>query len=134
MSRNICTVEGCTRFVHGHMLCQTHLVMKRRRERGLKRRGPPKTQTPESRRMVQYKAQRKKEGWTDPRAYERRAGPCECCGKQCDPLCLDHCHVTGALRGWLCRNCNAGIGQLGDDLQGVERAVAYLSRVSGLAT
>ena len=27
---------------------------------------------------------------------------------------LDHNHKTGATRGWLCANCNSGIGKLND--------------------
>jgi hypothetical protein len=48
----------------------------------------------------------------------RRAGPTE----------IDHCHVSGAFRGWLCHKCNTGLGKLGDDLEGVRRAIAYLER------
>lgn len=60
---------------------------------------------------------------------------CECCGR--DPraarrgnesLCLDHDHVTGRFRGWLCHNCNLGIGLLGDGELGLERALRYLRR------
>jgi Recombination endonuclease VII len=43
-------------------------------------------------------------------------------------LCLDHCHDTGEIRGLLCRKCNAGIGLLGDNLETVRAATAYLSR------
>jgi len=60
---------------------------------------------------------------------------CECCGalraekhvgrRQ---LARDHCHTTGTFRGWLCTQCNSGIGQLGDNIQGLERAIAYLRR------
>ena len=56
---------------------------------------------------------------------------CESCGnppRTGRVLHLDHCHKTGAFRGWLCVKCNAGIGMLGDDLSGVLRAVAYLTR------
>ena len=56
---------------------------------------------------------------------------CECCGKTCDTgrrLALDHCYETGQFRGWLCMKCNTGIGKLGDSLEDVLRAVAYLQR------
>ena len=52
---------------------------------------------------------------------------CEICGKS-SPLVVDHCHVTGAIRGPLCYGCNSGIGLLGDNLEGVLRAVTYLQR------
>jgi Recombination endonuclease VII len=55
---------------------------------------------------------------------------CECCGKEplSGPLHLDHDHTTGAFRGWLCKECNMAIGKLGDTLDGIERARAYLLR------
>lgn len=41
---------------------------------------------------------------------------------------LDHDHTTGAFRGWLCNRCNLALGHLGDDIKGLERALAYLKR------
>lgn len=41
-------------------------------------------------------------------------------------LHLDHCHVTGKFRGWLCSLCNTAIGKLGDNREGLLRAIAYL--------
>jgi hypothetical protein len=59
------------------------------------------------------------------------AGPppdlCELCGLV-EPAHLDHCHVTGRFRGWLCRNCNTALGGLGDNREGLLRALAYLER------
>lgn len=57
---------------------------------------------------------------------------CECCGGPPGKkgLAIDHCHETGAFRGWLCTNCNTGIGKLGDDIAGVVRAVEYLTKVA----
>lgn len=68
--------------------------------------------------------------------------PCECCGK---PVYaskqdvpegvngtwvwqLDHCHETGDFRGWLCKQCNTGMGNLGDTLESIEKAKAYIIR------
>ena len=59
---------------------------------------------------------------------------CDCCGKNPQdqqypkPICLDHNHKTGSFRGWLCDDCNLGIGKLGDDLEGVMRAVRFLEK------
>jgi uncharacterized ferredoxin-like protein len=51
---------------------------------------------------------------------------CECCGKETSNLCLDHDHSTGKFRGWLCGHCNRGIGQLGDTIDSLKRALSYL--------
>ena len=53
---------------------------------------------------------------------------CDCCGTLLtQTVCYDHDHETGRFRGWLCHNCNSGIGKLGDDLEGVLKAVTYLT-------
>ena len=41
---------------------------------------------------------------------------------------IDHCHKTGLIRGVLCWACNAAIGQLGDDVESVQKALDYLRR------
>lgn len=53
---------------------------------------------------------------------------CECCGKppRIRILVNDHDHKKKKFRGWLCFDCNLGIGKLGDDLAGIERAVRYM--------
>jgi Recombination endonuclease VII len=58
---------------------------------------------------------------------------CECCEKRIATH-LDHDHKTGRFRGWLCGNCNRGIGQLGDDIHGLQRAMGYLTRIYDEAT
>lgn len=66
------------------------------------------------------------------KAAHKQAGDkpiaCECCGKETKHLVVDHCHNTGIFRGWLCRNCNAGIGKLGDDIRGIANAFNYLMK------
>ena len=54
---------------------------------------------------------------------------CECCGRWTEAaLCFDHNHITGAFRGWLCSPCNRALGLFGDDIAGLEKALAYLKR------
>ena len=64
---------------------------------------------------------------------------CECCGRE-NPkntridgmginLALDHHYDSDGnpmFRGWLCRQCNSGIGYLGDNVEGVFKAIDYL--------
>jgi hypothetical protein len=58
-----------------------------------------------------------------------RPAACECCGGNGKrALSLDHCHSTGQFRGWLCDNCNLGIGKLGDSVEALQRALEYLKR------
>jgi len=79
----------------------------------------------------------------------RKAPPvpecCDCCGVSFESLnprliavngdkgtgisyCLDHCHDTNMFRGWLCTICNTSIGGLGDTLEGLNKAIAYLEK------
>ena len=55
---------------------------------------------------------------------------CDLCGKRPKNrnLCLDHCHKTGKFRGFLCNNCNRGLGLLGDNIRGLSKACQYLKR------
>lgn len=44
------------------------------------------------------------------------------------PLSVDHCHTSGRVRGLLCNQCNAGLGNFKDNLESLRSAVEYLSR------
>ena len=41
---------------------------------------------------------------------------------------LDHSHITGEIRGWLCRMCNNSIGMMNDDVGTLKRAIKWLER------
>ena len=64
------------------------------------------------------------------RTVKKNAPPkpehCNCCHKKEKKLQVDHIHGTSTFRGWLCRECNTGIGGLGDNLEGVLQGAIYL--------
>lgn len=65
----------------------------------------------------------------DFRALEARQGhACAICRRPSRVLCIDHCHVTGRVRGLLCRKCNSALGFYDDDLRLLHAAMAYLRR------
>jgi len=53
---------------------------------------------------------------------------CDRCHKKEEKLQVDHIHGSTTFRGWLCRNCNSGMGALGDNLEGVLQAAIYLEK------
>jgi len=61
---------------------------------------------------------------------EHQGGGCAICAKPISKLRrrmnIDHCHDTNQVRGILCSGCNTGLGHLGDNIDGLLRAVAYL--------
>ena len=54
-----------------------------------------------------------------------QGGHCALCPTTED-LVVDHNHETDEVRGILCRSCNSGLGQLGDNPQRVLDAYHYL--------
>jgi hypothetical protein len=58
---------------------------------------------------------------------EKQGGACAICRKRSKGrLCVDHCHVTGMVRGLLCNECNGALGYLKDDQASLVAALAYL--------
>lgn len=67
---------------------------------------------------------------------ERRLGPCDLCGQQetaknpvgtVKLLSVDHDHLSGENRGFLCSRCNTGLGMFGDDPVRLAKAIDYLA-------
>lgn len=58
--------------------------------------------------------------------FESQEGRCAICGTAEKKLGVDHCHVSGTVRGLLCQPCNIGIGVLNDSLANLRAAIAYL--------
>lgn len=55
-----------------------------------------------------------------------QGGACAICKAPDRRFSIDHDHETGAFRGILCINCNAGLGQFGDNPVALEAALVYL--------
>lgn len=70
---------------------------------------------------------------------------CDICGKSEDQLKdmfgkggvvkskwrLDHCHISGEFRGYLCHYCNSGLGNFNDDPEILTKAITYLTHSNG---
>lgn len=57
--------------------------------------------------------------------------PCDCCNKHIittKTIQLDHCHKTGLFRGWLCKECNISMGNLGDNISGILHVIKYMNK------
>jgi hypothetical protein len=67
------------------------------------------------------------------RLWRDQHGCCAVCKAPLDPdrmeahsACLDHDHLTGAVRGLLCSVCNRALGLLQDDPAILHNAICYL--------
>lgn len=88
------------------------------------------------------KSQRLKQYGLDFKGYnnlrEKQSYSCAICGKHetevsqgraktpATALHVDHCHVTHAVRGLLCTNCNVILGKCYDDVSILMKAIKYL--------
>jgi hypothetical protein len=58
------------------------------------------------------------------------AGKCPICKNHTENWILDHCHFNNTFRGYICNNCNLGLGKFNDDIELLQEAVRYLSKNS----
>lgn len=61
---------------------------------------------------------------------------CDICGTSTlefnQGLCIDHCHTTGKVRGFLCHPCNLGVGFFSDSKVLLQNAITYLDNAGSL--
>jgi hypothetical protein len=64
-------------------------------------------------------------------AFDKQGGKCKICSDalvEGSRYALDHCHLTGKIRGFLCRGCNCGLGRLKDSPEIIQKAIDYLNK------
>ena len=66
------------------------------------------------------------------RVEQAFTGHCHVCGvpeKECtSKLHLDHNHITGEFRGWLCSRCNLSLGLVNDDPKLLTSLLNYINK------
>lgn len=63
------------------------------------------------------------------RMLEEQDHLCAICREPCSSgrrLAVDHCHLTGKVRGLLCMNCNIALGKLKDSVKIAQSLIRYL--------
>ncbi len=89
--------------------------------------------SPAIRKQIRYFGLKKRHGITKDDYEEMLAnqgGVCGICHKpppEGQYLHVDHDHKTGRIRGLLCRQCNIGLGNLGDDASLIDKISEYLT-------
>jgi len=105
-----------------------------RKERILEKEKYYRHVNPTSKRQIQYK---RRYGITIEQFDDMRKAQNNCCAicrEEFKPVRLklaihvDHCHDSLKVRGLLCARCNVGIGLLGDSVDRLREAIAYLQR------
>jgi len=43
-------------------------------------------------------------------------------------ICIDHCHKTNKIRGWLCDDCNVALGRVDDRVDILKNLIKYLNK------
>ncbi len=87
-----------------------------------------RTTTPEQkRRWNRTHHYRSRYGLSPEAVAELLDKPCELCKTTERRRLVDHDHATGKVRGALCVPCNTALGALGDNAEGIRRALDYVS-------
>lgn len=63
---------------------------------------------------------------------EQQGGNCAICYDTLTDKCgVDHCHISGVVRGILCFSCNKMLGMARDSVDTLSNAIAYLTNNRG---
>lgn len=93
---------------------------------------------PERRHQIQFKSRLKRKYGIEPKIYQelfnKQHGVCAICKEPESNttstitalLAVDHDHVTGQIRGLLCKGCNIALGSMKDSPERLRAAATYL--------
>lgn len=96
-------------------------------------------ENPEAAKAMARRANLKYEYGITPEQYdqmlEAQGGVCAICKlpereRRQVRLCVDHDHVTGKVRGLLCRACNVALGKFQESVEVIRAALAYMERAA----
>ncbi|MFD7900151.1 endonuclease VII domain-containing protein [Streptomyces sp. NPDC059743] len=130
-----CSFGECGRELHSHGLCRTHAMQRRRgrelapiRAYGTFDKGDPEAVGAARRVTRDWELYRLS---PEQSALLRDTAQCHICRTE-QPSGrgwhIDHCHITGVVRGLLCARCNLGLGHFRDDPDVLSAAIEYLRR------
>ena len=95
------------------------------------------TNTKENRKKISLYTTKRNVGFSEEKydiLYKEQNGRCAICGinenELSARLCVDHCHVTGKIRGLLCNHCNLALGHFKDNVSSLKRALTYLEETN----
>src|SRR4051812_17892870 len=129
-----CSEENCDRPHSAKGLCKPHYEQRAYLAQHEERKAKARAHYAANRDRILRATRLAMHGVSD-EEYERLLASqnhgCAICGRgpqgRKQRLCVDHCHAVGHVRGLLCDACNRGIGLLGDDIDRLNRAIAYLT-------
>ena len=108
--------------------------MKKRREEHPEIRKEYLKKSRERRATIARRYSLKKYGLTE-ESYsvllESQNSVCAICKAKCSrskELSVDHCHVTGKVRGLLCSSCNLALGNLKENVESMKNMIKYITQ------
>ena len=98
------------------------------RERAAKYRARPERRAHRADYMLKRRYGISLEAWGE--ILVRQGGRCPGCGSPLESgfkTHVDHCHVTGRVRGLLCKECNLALGNVNDSIDVLRNLIQYLT-------
>ena len=117
-----CGSVGVRKKTNSRLVCRIKIRDERKRYR---EKYPEKIKEYRKNNPKKYEGGPGPHGLTPTQARQFREGKnCQICGGSGEVV--DHCHLSGSIRGVLCVKCNLGLGYFNDDSDLLKNAIEYL--------